>query len=107
MNYECHLTLPLDELHRTLGELYAAQSKEAAVEQKKPMWTTSEIERDPVLGKASYFYLTTHDTDLESMLRRMRYAARYILAHRGKVLREKIELIVHDTKTGKELTTLG
>lgn len=61
-------------------------------------WTTSEIERDPVLGKASYFYLTTHGTDVQAMFSRMEHAD-IVLRTSGVIsVRKKIELIIYDTK---------
>jgi hypothetical protein len=87
MNYECHITLNLSDA--AVGEAVAQELH----------WKTSEIARDPVLGKASYFYLTTHDNDVQRMFQRMNFACMTLENWGVKVVREKIELIIHDTKT--------
>lgn len=88
MNYECHLTLPLE--HKAIGERVALSEN---------AWKTSEIERDPVLGKGSHFYLTTHDSDLEYLFARMRAMAHLLKNEGAQVIREKIELIVYDSRS--------
>lgn len=84
--FECHVTLNLSD--KEIGEQLGTEFH----------WSTSEIERDPVLGKASYFYLTTHDTDLQRMYRRMDTIVAAAKARGIFVVREKIEVIIHDTK---------
>ena len=84
--FECHVTIALE--HGDLGQQVASALH----------WSTSEIERDPLLGKASYFYLTTHDTDLVRMTTRMRECVDALQAIGVPVVREKIEVIIHDTK---------
>jgi len=86
LNYECHITIALADAalgHSTAERLH---------------WTTSEIERDPVLGKASYFYLTSHSSDFLLMHDRMRAAIESLRADGCHVIREKIELIVYDVR---------
>lgn len=86
LEYECHITCHLkdgpeaDEVARSLS------------------WTTSEIERDPLLGRDSYFYLTTHDNDIQRMFTRLNLATKTLRAYGVDPVREKIELIIHDTK---------
>lgn len=89
MNFECHITIPL--AGAAFGEDVAAQLH----------WKTSQIERDPVLGKESFFYLTTHDSDYMRLFDRMRRAVFTLESAGCRVLREKIELIMYDTKTRK------
>ncbi len=84
--FECHITIPLEQA--SIGQQVASNLH----------WTTSEIERDPVLGKASYFYLTTHHTNLQEMLRRMNMATNELALHGARVIREKIEVIIHDIR---------
>jgi hypothetical protein len=86
INLECHLTI--DRSHARIGEAIATAMG----------WKTSEIARDPVLGQASYFYLTTHSTDLSTMLSRMHLAVHELKTRGVEVIREKIEAIVYDTK---------
>lgn len=86
MLLECHITVDLDDAE--LAQLVADELH----------WKTSEIERDPLLGQASYFYLTTHDTELVRLMSRMRSATAVLKSHAVRVVREKIELIIYDTK---------
>jgi hypothetical protein len=51
-----------------------------------------------VLGDDTFFYLTTHRADYMGVFSRMRSAVAYLEASGVSVLREKIELILHDTK---------
>jgi len=84
--FECHITIGLADAE--LGEEIAQQLH----------WSTSQIERDPVLGKASYFYLTTHENNLVRIKLRMEYASKMLRECGVLVIREKIEHIVYDTK---------
>lgn len=86
-HYECHITCHLKD---------AKIAEKVAVDLH---WKTSEIARDPVLGKDSYFYLTSHSLDYNSMFSRMEQAAIQLREAGVEVLREKIEHIVYDTKT--------
>lgn len=88
MSYECHITTTVAAAEE--GERIAAAHG----------WKTSEIKRDPVLGDGSHFYLTAHDTNFPRLLMKMQLAACDLRAAGCAVLREKIEHIVYDTKTG-------
>lgn len=88
MSYECHITT-------TIGDADAAERIAATFG-----WKTSEIKRDPVLGDASHFYLTAHDSNYLRLHQKMIMAADDLRNLGCMVLREKIELIVYDTKTG-------
>jgi hypothetical protein len=86
MDYECHITVD-------------TKDAEAATRVAKELhWKTSEIARDPVLGNKNFFYLTTHDSEPQRMFNRMNQCVYYLKEQRVPVLREKIELIIHDTK---------
>jgi hypothetical protein len=84
------------ESHITVSTEHALAAAEVA---EAMHWKTSEIARDPVLGNKNYFYLTSHDTDWARMFERMHACTRVLKAHGIPVLREKIELIVYDTKS--------
>lgn len=85
MIFECHITVP-------------TEFADLATEAGKPDWKTSEIARDPLLGDKNFFYLTAHGTDYVALFMRMQ-AMTAVLAECGvPVLREKIELIMYDTK---------
>lgn len=86
MNFECHITVSTD--HAEMATHIA----------ERLHWKTSEIARDPVLGDKNYFYLTTHDSDMGRMLARMGTVTNALGMVGIPVIREKIELIIHDTK---------
>jgi len=83
------------ECHITVSTKHAEEATQVA---KNAHWKTSEIARDPVLGDDTYFYLTTHSTDYSVMWLRLRDAVILLEEADVPVIREKIELIVHDTK---------
>lgn len=62
-------------------------------------WKTSQIYGDPVLGKEQFVYLTSHSDDYMKMFERMKHTCSW-LREVGEVdvIREKIELIMYDTK---------
>jgi hypothetical protein len=104
MNYECHITIDLKDAE--MGKFYVINvedfGRDGEPRQGSPLvWKHSEIARDPLLGEKSFFYLTCHDSDVERIFKRMRYATQWLEGQNVKVLREKIELIVFDTKTSK------
>lgn len=85
--YECHITIEKPEnLDRVL---YLA---------KHYQWKTSYIQNDPLLGNNPYFYFTCHHSDEKSIFEKMDEFA-WVLSFDGvKVLRQKIEKIIYDTK---------
>lgn len=84
--FECHIT----------GRVKDAEVLELIA--RAEHWKTSEIKRDPVLGDDSYFYLTSHDTDLNRMMGRMNAVTAAMHNTSCEVVREKIEVIIYDTK---------
>ncbi|HEY6437744.1 MAG TPA: hypothetical protein VIY47_14230 [Ignavibacteriaceae bacterium] len=84
--FECHITVSTD--HAEAAEIIA----------KEVHWKTSEIARDPVLGDKNFFYLTTHTKDYGAMWTRLRNCVILLENAEIPVIREKIELIIHDTK---------
>jgi hypothetical protein len=90
--YECHVTVhkptsttARDELNKIAQDFH---------------WKTSEIERDPILGHDVYFYFTSYGSTLESISTRMDALAGKLTEAGVKVVRKKIELIVHDWRAG-------
>ena len=61
-------------------------------------WKTSEIARDPLLGDKNYFYLTSHSKDFLEIWKKMENARDTLIQIGVPVIREKIELIIYDTK---------
>lgn len=92
MLYECHITVLLKD--REIAEQVA----------KDLHWKTSAIDGDPVLGKDTYFYLTTYGKHVmynvqdEDIWHNMKSTVNVLAARGVKVIREKIELIVHDLR---------
>lgn len=86
MLYECHITVDVKD---------ASSARDVATNMH---WKTSEIARDPVLGDKNFFYLTTHTNDFPKMWEKMTIASKCLKEMGVKVIREKIELIIHDTK---------
>jgi hypothetical protein len=84
--FECHITL--DKEH--------AFAATAITDDQAPIWKTSEIARDPLLGDKNFFYLTTHHAELRTIQRRMDWMVDFLRSHGIPVLREKIEVIIHD-----------
>jgi len=84
--FECHITVSTDD-----AEIATDVAKQCH-------WKTSEIARDPVLGDKNFFYLTTHSKDYTDMWSRLRLCVDTLSSSKVPVIREKIELIVHDTK---------
>ena len=88
MTYECHITCKQEDAALATAVATALH------------WKTSEIARDPVLGQGTYFYLTSHGATYDQIFVRMQQASQALIDHGVAVLREKIEHIVYDTKTG-------
>ena len=85
-NFECHITV---------------QVKDAAIATDVAgalHWKTSEIKRDPVLGDASHFYLTTHSDAADVMQARMCLCVSTLTDFGVRVIREKVELIIFDAR---------
>lgn len=84
--FECHITVSTDDAF------------DANIIAKKYHWKTSEIARDPVLGDKNFFYLTTHTKSYTEIWSKLRIAVDALENMQVPVIREKIELIIHDTK---------
>ncbi len=89
MNYECHITVSTE---------HAEKAAEIA---RICHWKTSEIARDPILGDKNFYYLTSHSAEFDAMFERMRACCNMLESFDVPVIREKIELIIHDTKTNR------
>lgn len=84
--YECHVTISIHD---------ACHVTDLAQDLK---WSTSQIDGDPDLGAKPFFYLTTHADLYQEAWSRMTTMADAIKGKGVKVIREKIEKIVWDTK---------
>jgi hypothetical protein len=86
MKYECHITV-------------LSKDGPAAEQVARALhWKTSEIARDPVLGKDTYFYLTSHGNEFEKIQSRAAEATNALRSIGVHVLRMKIEEIVIDVR---------
>ena len=88
--YECHITVGCPSGSKELCELEELG--------KQHKWKTSIIHGDPQLGKEDFFYFTKHAVSFEKIKEEMTRMVGIIGAN--KVIRQKIEHIVFDTKTG-------
>ncbi len=86
---------PIYEIHITCLVSQKAAAKQIA---EQLHWKTSEIERDPVLGNDTYFYLTKYATNVLEAFEEIREVTSCLFEDNVKIVREKIELIIHDVK---------
>lgn len=84
--FECHITC------------MTSQAPIAASVAEALKWKTSEIARDPVLGEDTYFYLTKYGDTYEDIFGDMKTTVRSLMSRQVRVVREKIELILHDKR---------
>lgn len=85
-SFECHITV--STAHAEIATKIAEGSH----------WKTSEIARDPLLGDRNFFYLTKHSVVLGTLMADMRNAVKSLSMTGVPVLREKIEVIIHDVR---------
>jgi hypothetical protein len=84
--YECHITTTTE--HVEVATRIAQANG----------WKTSQIERDPILGDETFFYLTKYHIDFLAIGEEMMIMVNTLHIAGVKVLREKIEKIVHDRR---------
>lgn len=95
--FEAHITMPREQ-----GQL--VEQMAASLLGK---FSYSAIDGDPVMGKRPYCYLTAYDTDGLRLLETVRFASLNLRSAGIDVLREKVEEIVYDSKTGHDTLTNG
>jgi hypothetical protein len=94
MYYECHITI--NPFHAPLTH---PESCEGTVH--RIGWGFSRIYGDPILGKGKFQYATKHfphDEGMTSVLEQLHKAASLLRGAQWTVVREKIELVLYDTK---------
>lgn len=86
MNFECHITVNKENLERLieLGKVYN--------------WKTSYITDDPILGPGKFFYFTRHNADYIKLHNSMIDMSDRVTERGFKVIRQKIELIMYDSR---------
>lgn len=96
--YECHITI--QHSHCSL-ELERIQD---AIEDNG--WKYSVIDGDPTIGDGCFCYATTHisaKAELKTVIDQMAAVAESLSAQDMRVIRQKVELVVYDTKQKKGL----
>lgn len=91
MNCEIHLTFHISQAARVA----------ALIEAGFTHWKFSEIQGDPVMGAKPFCYLTTYADDAKSALSRIEHIRPAIRRAEIQLLREKIEVIIHDKRYNK------
>lgn len=92
MRFESHVTLPSPNNLELKMQLISI----ARTHQMKPSWITG----DPVLGDGKYFYISGFDSTFDVLLNKIKVLVADLQSHKFEVIREKIEQIMYDTKTG-------
>lgn len=102
--YECHITFTF--IWHDTTDLKALIERDTG-------WKWSQIDGDPVLGPGRKTYLTKHFpastntshtmADAEPVVAKMAKAAAYLRGCGLEVLREKVELVIYDTKSNSEI----
>ncbi len=90
--YESHITLLKPDSTEKAKKLLDL----AAKHKMKCSWITG----DPVLGVGKWFYISGYDTDFTVLKDKVMSMSMYLKAAGFEVVREKIEQIMWDTKTG-------
>ena len=90
--FECHITVYKPKSN-TEAKLLFTVAQEVKM---KPSWITG----DPVLGAGKWFYISGYSTSYDDLLGRMKAVASKLRDNNIEVVREKIEQILYDTKTG-------
>ena len=88
MIYEWHITCP----HAEAEQVSAACAKMKGVKY-------SAIVGDPIMGPATFCYATGHAFDLSKATADLQNVAMFMRNEKITVLREKIELIVYDSRS--------
>lgn len=92
MNFEVHVTCNRHD------DLRAQQAVSAFPNLKD--FHFSAIDGDPQLGKKAHCYFTCHKTNYITAYHQMKMCVAALNHAEVVVLREKIEMIMYDTKTG-------
>ena len=90
--FECHITMEKPKSTDDARPLFNIAEKHGM----KTSWITG----DPVLGVGKWFYISGYSPSYHDLLARMQSTAAAIRAAGHEVVWEKIEQILHDTKTG-------
>jgi hypothetical protein len=103
--YECHITFMMP------GGCAAPDTIRYL--EKNTGWRFSQIDGDPVLGPGSKCYLTKHypastntshaTAEADRAVQLMEKVARFVSSAELQVLRQKVELVLFDTKADSEI----
>lgn len=90
--YESHITLIKPENDDEFNKLVDIAEKIGM----KSSWITG----DPILGPGKYFYISGYSDNFDILYTKVKEASQKLVDAQFKVIREKIEQIMYDTKTG-------
>lgn len=90
--FECHITLLKPKTTKEAKILFDISSRHSF----KCSWITG----DPVLGVGKWFYISGYDKSFDVLLSKMKNVVMEVSSHNIEIVREKIEEILYDTKTG-------
>jgi hypothetical protein len=94
MKFECHITMSRSDGPAALNVSAEYSHLEGG------LWKYSQIDGDPVMGQQVFCYLTRYDTSYVRLYSAMKTLVAALPQNGVNVLRQKIELIMYDTKTG-------
>lgn len=86
--YECHITM--EEYKEHILRQVCSQDN---------LWKFSKIEGDPILGSGTKLYATAHfpgNTKKSDVLQKLNEAVEGLTLLNMKVIRKKIEFVIHD-----------
>ncbi len=92
MRFESHITIRKPQSIVSARKLFTIAESNGM--------TTSWITGDPILGAGKYFYMNGFGTDYEVLLAKVKEVSQGLRFWGYDVVREKIEQIMYDTKTG-------
>src|SRR5690349_9915611 len=94
------------EAHITFDKQYAEKLK-PGLATSTVNWQYSAIDDDPIMGQKPYCYWTGYSSDPNVLLGSMQAVSWALTGSGVPVLRQKIERIIYDTKTGVDELTDG
>lgn len=96
--FEAHITMPREDQQIV---------KACTVSRGLGAWSFSVIDGDAIMGQNPYCYLTQYCVDQKEMYAQVKAAVAVLSDEGATVLREKIEEIIYDTKTGHDVLSFA
>jgi hypothetical protein len=98
MSYEIHVTVNVPPKKAPKYKPTIRLLKNLA---KQESWATSQITDDPVLGPGNKFYFTAYRNEINRAVKDLNMLVDRLYDIKIKPLRQKIELIILDSKTNE------